>query len=132
MVFLDMFTFSKCAIKLNLLGFGLYAYRNKTFSIGCISISFLCLLLISSFNLFAAPVHAYFTLEKPVSELVQHIQKLEYDIFEEIGVPDTKVFTKNFCHCFTYNLASYYVRSRSKSYSFSTGGYLIHAPVRCA
>ncbi|KAK8304181.1 hypothetical protein V6Z12_D04G203500 [Gossypium hirsutum] len=39
----------------------------------------------------SAPVHAYFTLEKPVSELVQHIQKLEYDIYEEIGVPDTKV-----------------------------------------
>ncbi|XWS55225.1 hypothetical protein CRYUN_Cryun10bG0156700 [Craigia yunnanensis] len=40
---------------------------------------------------FSAPVHAYFTLQKPVSELVQHIEKLEYDIYEEIGVPDTKV-----------------------------------------
>ncbi|KAK8613750.1 hypothetical protein V6N13_101507 [Hibiscus sabdariffa] len=39
----------------------------------------------------SAPVHAYFTLEKPVSELVRHIEKLEYDIYEEIGVPDTKV-----------------------------------------
>ncbi|GMJ03612.1 hypothetical protein HRI_004030400 [Hibiscus trionum] len=39
----------------------------------------------------SAPVHAYFTLEKPVSELVRNIEKLEYDIFEEIGVPDTKV-----------------------------------------
>ncbi|XWS62526.1 hypothetical protein CRYUN_Cryun06bG0019000 [Craigia yunnanensis] len=39
----------------------------------------------------SAPVHAYFTLQKPVSELVQHIEKLEYDIYEEIGVPDTKV-----------------------------------------
>ncbi|PPR89562.1 hypothetical protein GOBAR_AA31129 [Gossypium barbadense] len=39
----------------------------------------------------SAPVHAYFTLKKPVSELVQNIQKLEYDIYEEIGVPDTKV-----------------------------------------
>ncbi|XWS67580.1 hypothetical protein CRYUN_Cryun04dG0018100 [Craigia yunnanensis] len=39
----------------------------------------------------SAPVHAYFTLQKPLSELVQHIEKLEYDIYEEIGVPDTKV-----------------------------------------
>ncbi|WRX13598.1 hypothetical protein QQP08_006085 [Theobroma cacao] len=39
----------------------------------------------------SAPVHAYFKLQKPVSQLVQHIGKLEYDIFEEIGVPDTKV-----------------------------------------
>ncbi|KAK8484681.1 hypothetical protein V6N11_073173 [Hibiscus sabdariffa] len=38
----------------------------------------------------SAPVYAYFTLEKPVSELVRHIEKLEYDIYEEIGVPDTK------------------------------------------
>ncbi|KAK8482913.1 hypothetical protein V6N11_019793 [Hibiscus sabdariffa] len=39
----------------------------------------------------SAPAHAYFTLGKPVSELVRNIEKLEYDIFEEIGVPDTKV-----------------------------------------
>ncbi|XVF68123.1 hypothetical protein PTKIN_Ptkin10aG0177900 [Pterospermum kingtungense] len=39
----------------------------------------------------SAPVHAYFKLQKPVSELVQHIEKLEYDIYEEIGVPNTKV-----------------------------------------
>ncbi|GMI74405.1 hypothetical protein HRI_001109800 [Hibiscus trionum] len=39
----------------------------------------------------SAPVHACFTLQKPVSELVQHIEKLEYDIYEEIGLPDTKV-----------------------------------------
>ncbi|KAE8702260.1 putative serine/threonine-protein kinase samkC-like isoform X2 [Hibiscus syriacus] len=39
----------------------------------------------------SAPVQAYFTLEKPVSELVRHIGKLEYDIYEEIGVPYTKV-----------------------------------------
>ena len=38
-----------------------------------------------------APVHAYFKLQKPISELVQHIEKLEYDIYEEIGVPNTKV-----------------------------------------
>ncbi|OMO75375.1 hypothetical protein CCACVL1_16189 [Corchorus capsularis] len=39
----------------------------------------------------STPVHAYFKLQKPVSELVQYIGKLEYDIYEEIGVPDTKV-----------------------------------------
>ncbi|XVF45752.1 hypothetical protein PTKIN_Ptkin02bG0231400 [Pterospermum kingtungense] len=39
----------------------------------------------------SAPVHAYFKLQKPVPELVQHIEKLEYDIYEEIGVPNTKV-----------------------------------------
>ncbi|XP_022748600.1 inverted formin-2-like [Durio zibethinus] len=39
----------------------------------------------------SAPVHAYFTLQKPVSELVQHIEKLEFDIYVEIGVPNTKV-----------------------------------------
>ncbi|KAK8518642.1 hypothetical protein V6N13_018077 [Hibiscus sabdariffa] len=39
----------------------------------------------------SAPVHACFKLQKPVSELVQHIEKLEYDIYEEIGLPDTKV-----------------------------------------
>ncbi|KAH7518186.1 hypothetical protein FEM48_Zijuj09G0144900 [Ziziphus jujuba var. spinosa] len=38
-----------------------------------------------------SPVQAYFTLEKPVSELVPHIGRLEYDINAEIGVPDTKV-----------------------------------------
>ncbi|KAE8670202.1 putative serine/threonine-protein kinase samkC-like isoform X2 [Hibiscus syriacus] len=39
----------------------------------------------------SAPVHARFTLQKPVLELVQHIEKLEYDIYEELAVPDTKV-----------------------------------------
>ncbi|GMI73356.1 hypothetical protein HRI_001004900 [Hibiscus trionum] len=39
----------------------------------------------------SATVHAYFKLQKPVSDLVQYIEKLEYDIFEEIGVPATKV-----------------------------------------
>ncbi|XP_024026166.1 uncharacterized protein LOC21406943 [Morus notabilis] len=39
----------------------------------------------------SAPVQAYFVLEKPVSQLVPLIGRLEYDITAEIGVPDTKV-----------------------------------------
>ncbi|KAK9286945.1 hypothetical protein L1049_015353 [Liquidambar formosana] len=38
-----------------------------------------------------AKVHVYFRLQKPVSLLVPHIGRLEYDIYGEIGVPDTKV-----------------------------------------
>ncbi|KAL7002000.1 hypothetical protein U1Q18_003148 [Sarracenia purpurea var. burkii] len=38
-----------------------------------------------------ATVQATFRLQKPVSILVPHIGRLEYDIFEEIGVPYTKV-----------------------------------------
>lgn len=52
-------------------------------------IDFVCCLYIHLFT--AAPVHAYFKLQKPVPELIQHIEKLEYDIYEEIGVPNTKV-----------------------------------------
>lgn len=48
-------------------------------------------MLILSFLFVPASVQAYFTLEKPVSQLVQHIGRLEYDINAEIGVPDTKV-----------------------------------------
>ncbi|MBA0688148.1 hypothetical protein Goari_005953, partial [Gossypium aridum] len=36
-------------------------------------------------------VRAYFKLQKPVSELVRYVEKLEYDIYEEIGMPATKV-----------------------------------------
>ncbi|KAL5562797.1 hypothetical protein UlMin_032544 [Ulmus minor] len=39
----------------------------------------------------SASVQGYFTLEKPVSQLVPQIGRLEYDINAEIGVPDTKV-----------------------------------------
>ncbi|KAL7235822.1 hypothetical protein ACSBR1_019166 [Camellia fascicularis] len=39
----------------------------------------------------SATVQAYFRLEKPVSVLVPHIGRLEYDIYSEIGVPGTKV-----------------------------------------
>ncbi|KAA3463317.1 vacuolar protein-sorting protein bro1-like isoform X1 [Gossypium australe] len=64
------------------------------FNFRCVFILFLSLsvLLPGIFWIFPfPPVHAYFTLKKPVSELVQNIQKLEYDIYEEIGVPYTKV-----------------------------------------
>lgn len=55
-----------------------------------------------SFYLFSAPVQAYFVLEKPVSQLVPRIGRLEYDITAEIGVPDMKVLPWNFLpvlHC---------------------------------
>lgn len=39
----------------------------------------------------SAAVQAYFRLQKPVSELVPHIGRLEYDITDEIGVPQAKV-----------------------------------------
>lgn len=38
-----------------------------------------------------ATVQVFFRLEKPVSEIVMFIGRLEYDIYGEIGVPDTKV-----------------------------------------
>ncbi|XP_052193131.1 verprolin isoform X2 [Diospyros lotus] len=45
----------------------------------------------SSWNLHDATIQAYFRLPKPVSELVPHIGRLEYDIYNEIGVPNSKV-----------------------------------------
>ncbi|KAG6653000.1 uncharacterized protein LOC122311114 [Carya illinoinensis] len=39
----------------------------------------------------SATVQAYFRLDKPVSNLVPHIGRLEYDIYGEIGVPGMKV-----------------------------------------
>ncbi|KAM2274903.1 hypothetical protein ACFX1S_044649 [Malus domestica] len=39
----------------------------------------------------SATVQAYFRLEKPVTDLVPHIGRLEYDINGEIGVPGTEV-----------------------------------------
>ncbi|KAA8536532.1 hypothetical protein F0562_029010 [Nyssa sinensis] len=39
----------------------------------------------------SATIQAYFRLQKPVSVLVPHIARLEYDIYGEIGVPFTKV-----------------------------------------
>lgn len=43
------------------------------------------------FSLFSASAQAYFCLEKPVSHIVPHIERLEYDINAEIGVPGAKV-----------------------------------------
>ncbi|XP_028775476.1 uncharacterized protein LOC114732353 [Neltuma alba] len=36
-------------------------------------------------------VQASFKLEKPVSQLIPYIKRLEYDIYSEIGVPNTEV-----------------------------------------
>ncbi|KAF2293774.1 hypothetical protein GH714_004618 [Hevea brasiliensis] len=38
-----------------------------------------------------ATVQAYFRLQQPVSQLIPHIGRLEYDITNEIGVPNAKV-----------------------------------------
>ncbi|XP_028775483.1 uncharacterized protein LOC114732362 isoform X1 [Neltuma alba] len=39
----------------------------------------------------SATVQASFKLEKPVSQLIPYIKRLEYDIYSEIGVPNTEV-----------------------------------------
>ncbi|XP_055816250.1 uncharacterized protein LOC129885834 [Solanum dulcamara] len=39
----------------------------------------------------AATTQAYFRLEKPISDIVPHIARLEYDILEEIAIPNMKV-----------------------------------------
>ncbi|GKV24246.1 hypothetical protein SLEP1_g33879 [Rubroshorea leprosula] len=39
----------------------------------------------------SATVQSYFRLQMPVSELVPQIERIEYDIYEEIGLPNTKV-----------------------------------------
>ncbi|PKA49998.1 hypothetical protein AXF42_Ash017537 [Apostasia shenzhenica] len=39
----------------------------------------------------SAEIQASFILQKPLSLLASHTEKLEYDIFEEIGIPNTKV-----------------------------------------
>lgn len=52
----------------------------------------LCLNSLSVYSpFFSADIQATFMLAKPFSQLVPHVQKLEYDIFEEIGVPESKV-----------------------------------------
>ncbi|GFY90715.1 hypothetical protein Acr_07g0009120 [Actinidia rufa] len=51
----------------------------------------------------SAKVQASFRLQKPVSELLPHIGKLEYDIYGEIGVPDTKVAILSIHQAATYN-----------------------------
>lgn len=39
----------------------------------------------------SATVQSYFRLDKPVTELVPHIGRLEYDIYGEVGIPGAKV-----------------------------------------
>ncbi|GJX83661.1 hypothetical protein Tco_0333142 [Tanacetum coccineum] len=39
----------------------------------------------------SATIQAYFRLQKPVSNLLPQITRLEYDIYSEIGVPNTQV-----------------------------------------
>ncbi|KAI4299006.1 hypothetical protein L6164_032505 [Bauhinia variegata] len=39
----------------------------------------------------SATVQAYFRLVKPASQLIPYIERLEYDIYSEIGLPNTKV-----------------------------------------
>lgn len=46
-------------------------------------------LLVDFFS--AATVQGSFKLEKPVSELVKGIGRLEYDLYGEIGAPGSKV-----------------------------------------
>lgn len=48
-------------------------------------------LLMKSIFSVSAEIKVGFTLEKPVSFLTSHIDKLGNDIFEEIGVPNSKV-----------------------------------------
>lgn len=47
--------------------------------------------LVWSLKFISATVQAYFRLEKPVPQLIPYIERLEYDIYSEIGVPYTKV-----------------------------------------
>lgn len=53
-------------------------------------INFLSLVLV----LISATVQSYFQLQKPVSELIPYISRLEYDVNDEIGVPSLKVCLK--------------------------------------
>ena len=48
------------------------------------------LLMMNIFSV-SAEIKVGFTLEKPVSFLTSHIDKLGNEIFEEIGVPNSKV-----------------------------------------
>lgn len=48
-------------------------------------------LLIKIISCVSAEIKVGFTLDKPVSFLTSHIDKLGNDIFEEIGVPNSKV-----------------------------------------
>lgn len=94
------------------------------------------------FSSFPATVQAYFRLDKPVSQLVPHIGRLEYDIFGEIAISDTKVLFQGnslppshkfissfFCYISVYHF--YWNWKINLAHLLSTGGYLIHAPIWC-
>ncbi|XP_057503441.1 uncharacterized protein LOC130786981 [Actinidia eriantha] len=51
----------------------------------------------------SAKVQASFRLQKSISELLPHIGRLEYDIYGEIGVPDTKVAILSMHRAAIYN-----------------------------
>ena len=52
--------------------------------------------------LFSATVQSYFQLQKPISELIPYISRLEYDVNEEIGVLSLKVWPQSstYSSCF--------------------------------
>lgn len=68
-----------------------------------------------SFLFPSATVQASFRLQEPVSMLVQHIGRLEYDIYGEIGVPYTKV-----CFKLCFGMFSTFLFFGSPKYSTQT------------
>ncbi|KAI3445651.1 hypothetical protein Pfo_002316 [Paulownia fortunei] len=54
----------------------------------------------------SATVQSYFKLQKPISELVPYIARLEYDVNEEIGVPSLKVAVLSMRQAVLSNLSS--------------------------
>lgn len=50
--------------------------------------------MILCLKIFSATVQASFRLEKPVSQLIPYIERLENDLFGEIALPNTEVSTK--------------------------------------
>lgn len=59
-----------------------------------------------SIFIYSAEIQVGFTLEKPVSFLAAHMDKLGGDIFEEIGIPNSKV--PDACFFFTNFVSSAY------------------------
>jgi len=77
-----------------------------------------------------AAVQTSFRLEKPVSQLIPYVKTLEYDIYGEIALPNTKV---SFYHA-SVLISSVFHRilfGHTKglmSNFILTGGYPVHAP----
>lgn len=78
------------------------------------------LMIFFPLKIFSATVQASFRLERPVSQLIPYIERLEYDIFTEIALPNTKVSAKLLLLFFISGLCLYIL--------LLTGGYPIHAP----